>query len=108
MSKTNLILSNDDEATQTDGDILVGAATTTASFGNNPFSLGDADLSFTPPGPTDDGYVDITVNLPGLGMTWLRYDWDGDGNHDDDPTARVSFGLFSGPMQFIYIREPWN
>ncbi|MEE8262856.1 MAG: DUF6701 domain-containing protein, partial [Gammaproteobacteria bacterium] len=108
MSKTNLILSNDDEATQTDGDILVGSATTTASIANNPFSLGDADLSFTPPGPTDDGYVDITVNLPGLGMTWLRYDWDGDGNHDDDPTARVSFGLFQGPMQFIYLREPWN
>ncbi|MCI0401405.1 MAG: DUF2341 domain-containing protein [Gammaproteobacteria bacterium] len=108
MTKLNLILSNEDQAAQTDGDILVDAATTTAGFANNPFSQGEAGLSFSPPGPTNGGYVDVTPDLPGLGMTWLRFDWDSDGSHDDNPEARVSFGLFEGPAQFIYIREPWN
>jgi len=36
------------------------------------------------------------------------FDWDGDGNHDNHPTARASFGVFYGARQIIYVREPWN
>jgi len=45
-------------------------------------------------------------------MTFLQYDWDddddlGDGPYDDNPAGRGAFGVFEGPREFIYIREPW-
>lgn len=58
----------------------------------------------------ETGFVDATHNID----FWLKYDWDGidnvpaDGDlYDDDPTSRISWGVFAGPDEFIYIREPW-
>lgn len=49
------------------------------------------------------GFVDVTHTID----TWLQYDWDNDTNHDNDPTSRATWGIFAGPEEFIYIREPW-
>jgi MSHA biogenesis protein MshQ len=42
--------------------------------------------------------------------TWLQYDWRApfDGLHTENPTASITFGIFSGRKAFIYQREPWE
>ena len=73
------------------------------------FDSGATTLLFQAPTPSGNtGFVDIRIDLSADGMEWLRYDWDGDGNFDDDPTARASFGIFPGRREIIYIREPWD
>ena len=112
---TNLILFNDIEVGQTDGDIQVcGAGGTTAlTLANDPLLAGDGGLSFTAPGAACVGYTDITEDLTTVMLGYLLYDWDGVDQgadldfFDDDPTGRATFGIFSGPRDFIYIREPW-
>ncbi|MCZ6525539.1 MAG: hypothetical protein O6928_03125, partial [Gammaproteobacteria bacterium] len=117
---TDLILSNVIEAGQMDGDILItaagvcpepGAGCSMASISNNPVNSGDAGLSFSAPDQANTGHADVSVDLSmatGLDMEWLFYDWDGDGMFDDNPIGRVSFGVFKGRSEFIYLREPWN
>ncbi|MBL1141732.1 MAG: hypothetical protein HND53_06835 [Proteobacteria bacterium] len=57
------------------------------------------------------GSADITIDL--TSQDWLRDDWDGIDQgadlliYDDDPVSRLTWGIFSGPDEFIYIREPW-
>lgn len=51
------------------------------------------------------GSADVTIDL--TSQDWLQFDWDSDTNYDNDPTARATWGIFSGPDEFIYIREPW-
>ncbi len=63
-----------------------------------PPSAGDFNLWLKAPGKTGDLTLSATV------PAWLRFDWDGDGN-DDDPSARVSFGVFRGDEEMIYRRE---
>ena len=65
-------------------------------------------LGLSAPGKT--GSLDASVDLSmatGSDQEWLRYDWDEDGNHDNDPVVRVVFGIYAGPRDFIYLREPW-
>jgi len=91
--------------------IAVGSQATTAGIANQPVSSGVAGLTFTAPGQGGVGYADATFNLSvsnGADMKWLRFDWDGDGNHDDDPQGRGTFGIYSGSDRVIIIREPWN
>ncbi len=106
---TDLTLSNDDEAGQTDGDIIIGAATTTATLANTPLAAGDSGLSFFAPGAGNTGFANIEVNLSGTGanLPWLQFDWDGIVG-DDNPQGRVTFGIFQGSQYFIHIREPWQ
>ena len=58
------------------------------------------------------GFVDTTTVLGATGVItpamWLRYDWDGDGEHDDDPSARASFGIFDGDPVQIYIQQTYE
>ena len=103
-----------------DGDILItaaavcpepGAGCSMASISNNPINSGDAGLSFSAPDQANTGHADVTVDLSmatGLDMEWLFYDWDDNGMFDNNPTGRVTFGIFQGPSEFIYLREPWN
>jgi len=107
----DLVLANDQESGQRDGDIAVGGGSSSADIAQSPMSGGDAGLSFSAPGEGNTGYVDVTVDLStasGADLAWLRYDWDGDGAHDDDPAARASFGIFGGAGVVIHVREPWN
>ncbi len=105
-----LVLSNDIEANEIDGDIAIAASSTAASVGSDPFAGGDANLTFSAPGAGETGFTDVTVDLaPGAAdLPWLQFDWDGDGSHDDNPTARATFGVFQGSDVVIHVREPWN
>jgi MSHA biogenesis protein MshQ len=58
----------------------------------------------------DIGSADVTINLSA--QDWLQFDWDdldmmADGPYDGNPTSRITWGIFSGPDEFIYIREAW-
>jgi len=83
--------------------ITVGSATSTASIANSPLVLGLAGLSLSAPG--DTGFIDITSSIFISSFPWLNYDWDGDGSHDDSPSARATFGIYKGNSQQIYFRE---
>ncbi len=88
--------------TATDPPALVTAPT----VGNVPFVSGDANLSFSPPGAGNDGWADVAVDLSG--QTWLRWDWSGDGagpTWDEDPSARLTFGVYAGDEPVIFRRE---
>lgn len=107
LAPTDLILSNNLQGPETDGDILIfGTASTTATIGNNPLTQGDAALSFTPPGAGNTGHADVTTALTILGLPYLLYDWDSDGLFDNDPQERATFGIFQGSSVIIYQREP--
>jgi len=127
ITATDLSLTSSIEGPETDGDVVItaggscpgpGNGCTTATVGNIPFVGGDGALQFSAPGADNIGHADITIDLsavplaPHPDMTWLRYDWDdddgaGDGPYDDDPDGRVTFGIYQGPSDYIYIREPW-
>ncbi|APG27861.1 hypothetical protein A7E78_08455 [Syntrophotalea acetylenivorans] len=83
--------------------IAVGTGSSSASL-LSPLLVGDANLRFSAPG--DDGFIDVTVDLSSL--DWLRFDWDGDGSHDDDPKGRATFGIFRGRPNVIYLRETYR
>ena len=124
LAVTDLTLDSAVEAAQTDGDIDISNATScsdpgetgvaTAAVTNDPFVSGFGDLSFslTTPAAGCTGYIDINTDLSILAIDWLRYDWDDDdgnedGPYDDNPAGRAEFGLYEGPSEYIYIREPW-
>ena len=107
LAPTDLILNSAVEGPETDGDIfIVAGGLTVATVGNNPLVQGEAALSFSPPGATNVGFTDVTTDLSTLGRAYLLYDWDGDGNFDNDPLGRATFGIFQGPRVIIYRREP--
>jgi len=62
---------------------------------------GSFNLFLLAPDANNTGDIGITLISP----TWLKYDWDGDGNHDNDPTGVASFGLYRGDDRVIYWRE---
>ncbi|MCZ6802609.1 MAG: hypothetical protein O7D86_01375 [Proteobacteria bacterium] len=105
----DLVLDNNIEVGETDGDIQICAAggTSTFTLANPTLINGDGALSFSASRVTCTGYSGITLNLTTLGINYLLYDWDGDSNFDNNPSGRVDFGLYEGPDEFIYIREPW-
>ena len=87
------------------------------------FSGGEAGLTFTAPGDQCTGYANVDLDLGAISLTigtinypdlnFLKYDWNGvdeggDGNvNDDNPSGRADFGVFDGPRELIYFREPW-
>ena len=73
-------------------------------------SSGSTQLIFSAPGEDNTGYIDIVTDLEGAGFTHLQYDWNGDADYSDagnEPSARATFGIYEGPQEMIYIREPW-
>jgi len=73
---------------------------------NTPFaSAGDVDYLYPAPGAGNDGYIDTTTDLSLADHLWLRFDWDSDGVHDNDPGARATFGIFEGDPVQIYIQQ---
>lgn len=83
-----------------DASVLPGLVT--SQFESPPVSVsGSFNLNLLAPGANNTGDIGITLNSP----TWLQFDWDGDGNHDNDPTGVVSFGLYRGDDRVIYWRE---
>lgn len=84
--------------------IVKGVVTTTASIANSPFASGNGGLSFGAPGAGGDGYVDVTIGAGQL-PAHLQFDWDNDGVHDNNPSARATFGIYRGSPRNIYLRE---
>ena len=79
--------------------------TSTASIANSPLALGLAGLSLSSPGANNTGFIDITSGTLITSYPWLSYDWDGDGSHDNSPSARATFGIYKGNTNQIYFRE---
>jgi len=50
------------------------------------------------------GSVTVTYATP----DWLKFDWDGDGNYDNDAEAVVTFGRYRGNDRIIYWQELSN
>jgi MSHA biogenesis protein MshQ len=103
LALSQLTLSNTSGTVSADQPMAVGAGSTVASL-LDPLVNGDAGLTFSAPGA--EGYVDVAAGLALL--PWLRYDWDGDGSHDDDPAARATFGIYRSRPSLIYRRETWR
>ena len=110
LAVSDLTLFNNVESGQTDGDIQITAGnTTTATLtdGNgivagSQFGNGDAGLRFSAPNVA--GYTDVDVSAAGL--PFLMFDWDNDGNHDNNPpTVRATFGTWRGDDRIIYKQE---
>jgi MSHA biogenesis protein MshQ len=69
------------------------------------FSSGNAGQYFTAP-VTGTGSFIVQVDL--TAYPWLRFDWNQDGNHNNDaalPNANFGFGSYRGHDRIIYWRE---
>jgi MSHA biogenesis protein MshQ len=75
---------------------------------NAPALAGDINYSYPAPGAGNVGYVDTTTDLSAAAQLWLRYDWDADGEFDNDPSARATFGIFEGNPVQIYMRQVYE
>jgi len=84
---------------------------TSATITHTPLFAGASGLEFS--APNAQGTVDLEVDLgpSGANLPWLQFDWpsDGnlDGNLDDNPSARITFGIWEGRDQVIFIRESY-
>ena len=85
------------------------------------FVSGRAAVRLTKPGDTNNGAVDLTVNLGAVpsgitctsgissaataaNKTWLQGNW-GSGTYNENPRGRATFGIFKNADQFLYFRE---
>lgn len=100
----------DDESIDLNLEADVGTGTTTGSFANftsddNVVMVsGDAQLVFSAPNATGSFLLDVDLSS----RPWLRFDWNQNGDHDDDaqlPSAKISFGNYRGHDRIIYWRE---
>ena len=83
----------------------LSGGSSTVTVNNVTAVSGILDINLTAPGAGNTGKIDITTALDFSGETWLKFDWDGDGNYDNDPSAEATFGIFGGSEKQIYIRE---
>lgn len=104
LALTQLVQNNGTTTVTVDQPIAVGSGSSQATLDHIPMLAGDAGLTFSAPG--SNGYIQVRADLTLL--PWLRYDWDGDGSHDDGPAARASFGLYKGRPGMIYMRESFR
>ena len=54
------------------------------------------------PGAGNVGYIDTIINLSTSGDLAPGFDWDNNSDFDYDPSARASFGLYSGNRENRY------
>lgn len=70
------------------------------------FVSGDGAHTFSAPTGNGTGSFNVDINL--TAYDWLRFDWNQNGNYNDDtslPTARFGFGSYRGHDRIIYWRE---
>ena len=66
-------------------------------------------MTATAPGEGNSGTVDIELDLDALGLPFLRYSWPHEGNdYDDNPRARLEFGVFRNHDRLINWQEVYN
>lgn len=80
---------------------------TVAAVANAPLVAGEAGLTLSAPGAGQTGTVSLRLDLSptGADLEFLQFDWDGDGLHDDDPTATATFGVYRGSDSRVHLRE---
>jgi MSHA biogenesis protein MshQ len=77
----------------------------TRAEGQGVFMTGKArDIKLTAPGSGKQGEIGVLYDS----YDWLKYDWDNDGEYDDNPTAVATFGVFRGNDRVISWREVIN
>jgi MSHA biogenesis protein MshQ len=86
----NLTLSN------YQGNLLSGD--TIASGGGTLLSGTGNAIELSAPGVGHDGSVDLEYDLDAAGLSWLK-------PGGNNPTAKVTFGIFKGNPRLIYMRE---
>ncbi len=84
------------------GDTSVTGPVATTTVVNGVSTPGN-HLTVGAPGAGKTGSLDLILDLGagGSDQPWLQFD-------GANPSGRVTFGIFSGPENLIYIREPWN
>jgi MSHA biogenesis protein MshQ len=65
-------------------------------------------ITLSPPGEGNDGAYTITTDVLGSGEPWLQYDWEGDGNFDDNPRSTATFGIYKGDSHQIFSRQAFQ
>lgn len=83
---------------------IAGGSTGIQEAGPVALDSGTAVLTFGPPGADNTGWLD-TILLLGADHPYLAIDDDGDGVWDANPSARVTFGIYTGPSGRILLRE---
>jgi len=97
-------LTSDYETVTANNNIMITAASSsTPSLSALSSGAGSLDFTAPTPAPASEGYIDISSDLTAL--YWLRFDWDGDGFHDNDPQGRATFGIYKGNEKMIFLRE---
>lgn len=72
--------------------------------GGGVFTSGRQNLVLTKPNPRATGSLDVTLNLAGAGLDYLKGNWTGAG-YNQNPVARATLGVFSNANESIYMRE---
>jgi MSHA biogenesis protein MshQ len=62
-------------------------------------------LSLSAPGAGNEGSLYLDYDLDTAYLSWLQFDWNGDGVADNNPSAKATFGIFKGNSRLIYMRE---
>jgi len=83
------------------GDTSASPSTLSISSGNSNLTLSSPNKGVN--GENYTGFLDVTTAL--ALKSWLQYDWDNDGTHDNCPSARATFGVYQGNTKQIYFRE---
>ncbi|MCX7896703.1 MAG: LamG domain-containing protein [Rhodocyclaceae bacterium] len=90
-------------------------STLPSSSSGGGITAGKGQLNFS--APNQRGYVEVCANLGvdpnhplsgcrnGTAIPWLQGSWDSDGQYDDNPSARATFGVFQQRLPIIYRRE---
>jgi predicted acyltransferase (DUF342 family) len=92
-----------------DLDITLAPLTSTsiASITNMSTEAG-RQVTITAPGNGKNDVVQVSLNLETSVNQWLRYDWDSDGNFNDDPSATATFGINRGNKVLIFMRQTYQ
>ncbi|WP_206485136.1 DUF6701 domain-containing protein [Thalassotalea sp. G2M2-11] len=100
------LLDTDDGEPITPNDTSVEVPNPLLSFDNGEYQA----FIFAMPNDSDGdgnnerGTLKFEYDVP----KWLKYDWQGDGDYDENPSATISFGLFRGNDRIISWREVGN
>ncbi|MDI3324328.1 LamG domain-containing protein [Pontibacterium granulatum] len=100
---SNIVLQVEGESALAQGvvtNVDIGSGTTNLAIGSA-LASGEANLTYSAPGAGNTGTITNIYAVP----DWLRFDWDGDGSHDDNPSATAIFGRYRGNDRVIYWLE---
>jgi len=82
--------------------IAVGGGESNFSCDNS-LAGGDGRFSFSMPQAGNTGSIELHLDLSS--QSWLRHDWDTDGDFEDHPDVTASFGQYRSHDRIIYWRE---